>query len=157
MLVIFTALCLYLHFNSLPLLPILSMRYHRVDGKKQIIIQSVFGGFGLVSWLQDFSHSTISLLIKFFFSLVRILRGRIGMVDWFGRKVREVLTMYSTCTRVLGPLLPEFQLWHDPRFRHGSYGGNYTDYKYTQVRSLSQASRLVSFRITTYTARVNTK
>lgn len=43
-LVIFTALCLYLHFNSLPSLRILSIRYHRVAGKKKIIIQQCLWG-----------------------------------------------------------------------------------------------------------------
>ena len=43
-LVIVTALCLYVHFNSLPPLPILSIRYHRVDGKKQFIIQRCLWG-----------------------------------------------------------------------------------------------------------------
>lgn len=39
-LVIFAALCLYFHFNDLPpLLPILSIRYHRFDGKKKLTIQ----------------------------------------------------------------------------------------------------------------------
>lgn len=43
-LVIFTALCLYLHFNSLPPLRVLSIRYHRVDSKKKNTIQQCFWG-----------------------------------------------------------------------------------------------------------------
>lgn len=43
-LIIVTALCLNLHFNSLPLLPILAIRYHKVDGKKQFIIQKCLWG-----------------------------------------------------------------------------------------------------------------
>lgn len=39
-LVFFAALCLYFHFNSLPpLLPILSIRYHRFNGGKKSTIQ----------------------------------------------------------------------------------------------------------------------
>lgn len=38
--VIFAAICLYLRFHSLPLLSILSIRYHKVDGKRKLVIQN---------------------------------------------------------------------------------------------------------------------
>lgn len=37
---IFAAMCLYLHFHSLPLLSILSIRYHRVVEKRKLVIQN---------------------------------------------------------------------------------------------------------------------
>lgn len=68
-LVIFAALCLYLHFNSLPpLLPILSIRYHRFDGGKKSTIQkclwAVLIGFitaGLIVFNSLFIHEYILL------------------------------------------------------------------------------------------------
>lgn len=38
--VIFAAICLYLRFHSLPLLSILLIRYHRVDGKRRLVIKN---------------------------------------------------------------------------------------------------------------------
>lgn len=38
--VIFAAICLYLRFHSLPLLSILLIRYHKVDGKRKLVIQN---------------------------------------------------------------------------------------------------------------------
>lgn len=41
-LVTFAVICLYFHFHSLPLLPILSRRYQRVNGKRKLVIQNCF-------------------------------------------------------------------------------------------------------------------
>ena len=62
-LVIVTALCLYLHFNSLPPLPILSIRYHRVDGRKQFIIQKCLWGL----WIGFMTAGLV--VLNYFFSL----------------------------------------------------------------------------------------
>lgn len=61
-LVITTASCLYLHFNSPPLLSILFMRYSRFGGRKQSIIQK--GLWGL--WIGLF---TTGLIVFNYFSI----------------------------------------------------------------------------------------
>ena len=63
--VIFTALCLYLHFNILLLLRILLIRYHRVDSKKKITIQQCL-------WGLEVDFMTVSLFVFNYFCINRI-------------------------------------------------------------------------------------
>lgn len=65
-LVVFTALCLYFHFNSLPPLWVLSIRYHRFDGKKKIIIQQCLWGLWvgfMTAGLFAFNYFCINYLV----------------------------------------------------------------------------------------------
>lgn len=73
-LVIFAALCLYFHFNSLPpLLPILSIRYHRFDGGKKSTIQKCL-------WAVLIGFITAGLIVFNFFVHSRVFFWEIGLL-----------------------------------------------------------------------------